>query len=46
MVVANIDIFSITYEGSVAYFKLLENLEETKRTNRPSHSLPVDNKNP
>ena len=44
MVAANIDIFSMTYEESVAYFKRLENLENIKRTNGPSPPLPVDNK--
>jgi hypothetical protein len=46
MVNANIDIFVMSYEESVAYFKRLENLEKTRRTNSPnSFSLPVDNKN-
>jgi hypothetical protein len=46
MVNANIDIFEMTYEESVSYFKRLENLEKIRRTNglNPS-SLPVDNKN-
>jgi hypothetical protein len=35
----------MTYEESVSYFKLLENLEKIRCTNRPNHSsLPVDNK--
>jgi hypothetical protein len=42
---ANIDIFEMTYEESVSYFKRLENLEKIKRTNGPNPaSLPVDNK--
>jgi hypothetical protein len=46
MVNANIDIFEMSYEESVAYFKRLENLEKTRRTNGPNpSSLPVDNKN-
>jgi hypothetical protein len=45
MVNANIDIFEMTYEESVSYFKSLENLEEIRRTNGPNpSSLPVDNK--
>jgi hypothetical protein len=45
MVNANIDIFEISYEESVSYFKRLENLEKIRRTNGPNHSsLPVDNK--
>jgi hypothetical protein len=45
MVNAIIDIFEVTYEESVSYFKRLENLEKIRRTNgfNPS-SLPVDNK--
>jgi hypothetical protein len=45
MVNANIDIFEMSYEESVSYFKCLENLEKIKHTNgsNPS-SLPVDNK--
>jgi hypothetical protein len=45
MVNANIDTFEMSYEESVSYFKHLENLENTRRTNgtNPS-SLPVDNK--
>jgi hypothetical protein len=30
MVAANIDIFSMSYEESVSYFKRLENLEKLK----------------
>jgi hypothetical protein len=45
MVNANIDIFEMTYEESVSYFKSLENLEKIRRTNGPNpSSLPVDNK--
>lgn len=33
MVAANIDIFEMSYEESVAYFKRLENLEKIKKTN-------------
>jgi hypothetical protein len=45
MVNANIDIFEMTYEESVSYFKRLENLEKTRRTNVPNpSSLPVNNK--
>jgi hypothetical protein len=46
MVNATIDIFEMSYEESVSYFKHLENLEKIRRTNglNPS-SLPVDNKN-
>jgi hypothetical protein len=45
MVNANIDIFEMTYQESVSYFKCLENLEKIRRTNGPSpSSLPVDNK--
>jgi hypothetical protein len=45
MVNANIDIFKISYEESVSYFKSFENLEKIRRTNgaNPS-SLPEDNK--
>jgi hypothetical protein len=47
MVHANIDIFEMTYEESVSYFKQLENLEKIRRTNGPNpSSLPVDNKKP
>jgi hypothetical protein len=45
MVNANIDIFEMTYEESVSYFKRLENLEKIRRTNGPNpSSLPVYNK--
>jgi hypothetical protein len=46
MVNANIDIFEISYEESVSYFKCLENLEKIRPTNglHPS-SLPVHKKN-
>jgi hypothetical protein len=45
MVNANIDIFEMSHEESVSYFKCLENLEKIKRTNGPNpSSLPVDNK--
>jgi hypothetical protein len=45
MVNANIDIFEMTYEESVSYFKCLGNLEKIRHTNGPSpSSLPVDNK--
>jgi hypothetical protein len=47
MVNANIDIFEMTYEESVCYFKRFENLEKIRRTNGPNpSSLPVDNKKP
>jgi hypothetical protein len=46
MVNSNIDIFEMTYEESVSYFKRLENLEKIRRNNGPNpSSLPVDNKN-
>jgi hypothetical protein len=46
MVNANIDIFEMSYEESVSYFKRLENLEKIRRTSGPNpSSLPVDNKN-
>jgi hypothetical protein len=45
MVNANIDIFEMSYEESLSYFKHLENLEKIRRTNSPNpSSLPVDNK--
>jgi aspartate carbamoyltransferase regulatory subunit len=45
MVNANIDIFALSYEESVSYFKRLENLEKIRRTNCPNHSsLPVYDK--
>jgi hypothetical protein len=47
MVNSNIDIFEMTYEESVSYFKRLENFEKIRRTNGPyPSSLPVDNKKP
>jgi hypothetical protein len=45
MVNANIEIFEISHEESVSYFKSLENLEKIRRTNGPNpSSLPIDNK--
>jgi hypothetical protein len=45
MVNANIDIFELSYEQSVSYFKRLENLEKIRRTNNPGPAtLPVDDK--
>jgi hypothetical protein len=45
MVNANIDIFEMSYEESVSYFKCLENLEKIRHTNGPNtSSLPVDKK--
>jgi hypothetical protein len=45
MINANIDIFEMSYEESVSYFKLLENFENIRRINGPNpSSLPVDNK--
>jgi hypothetical protein len=45
MVNANIDIFEMSHEESVSYFKCLENLENIRRTNGPNpSSLPADNK--
>jgi hypothetical protein len=42
---ANIEIFEMSCEESMSYFKRLENLEKIRRTNDPnSSSLPVDNK--
>jgi hypothetical protein len=42
---ANIDIFEMSYEESVTYFKRLENLEKIRHTNgRNPSSLPADNK--
>jgi hypothetical protein len=44
MVNANIDIFEMSYEESVSYFKQLKNLEKIRRTNSPNpSSLPADN---
>jgi hypothetical protein len=46
MVNANIDIFEMSHEASVSYFKRLEKLEKIKSTNGTSPAtLPVDNKN-
>jgi hypothetical protein len=45
MVNANIDIFEMTFEESVSYFKRLENQEKIRCTNGPNpSSLPIDNK--
>jgi hypothetical protein len=45
MVNAIIDIFEMSYEESVSYFKHLENLEKIRRTNGPNpSSLSVDYK--
>jgi hypothetical protein len=42
MINAKIDIFEMSYEESVFYFKSLENLEKIRRTNGLNHaSLPV-----
>jgi hypothetical protein len=42
---ANIDVFEMSYEESVSYFKRLENLEKIRHTNGHNPpSLPVDNK--
>jgi hypothetical protein len=39
---ASIDIFEISYEESVSYFKYLENLEKIRHTNGPDPAtLPV-----
>jgi hypothetical protein len=47
MVSANIDVFEMSHQKSVSYFKRLENLEKIKRTNGPSPaSLTVDDKKP
>jgi molecular chaperone GrpE (heat shock protein) len=46
MVNAKIEIFEMSYEEFVSYFKRLENLEKIRHTNGPNpSSLPVDNKN-
>jgi hypothetical protein len=46
MVNANIDIFEMSHEESVSYFKRLENLEKTRHSNGPNPSfLSLDNKN-
>jgi hypothetical protein len=45
MVNANIDIFEMSYEESISYFKRFENLKKIRRTNGPNLSLiPVDDK--
>jgi hypothetical protein len=45
MVDTNIDIFEMSYEESVSYFKRLENLEKIRGTNGPNpFSLPIGNK--
>jgi molecular chaperone GrpE (heat shock protein) len=45
MVNSNIDIFEMSYEEFVSYFKHLQKLEKIRRTNGPNpSSLPVDNK--
>jgi hypothetical protein len=45
MVSANIDIFEMSYEESVTYFKQLEKLEKIRRKNSPNpSSLPVVDK--
>jgi hypothetical protein len=45
MVNANIDIFEMSYEESVSYFKRLENLEKIRRTKGPNPSeLSIDDK--
>jgi hypothetical protein len=45
MVSPIIDIFEISYEESMCYFKCLENLEKIRRTNGPNpSSIPVENK--
>jgi hypothetical protein len=44
MINANIEIFEMSYEEYVSYFKRLENLEKIRRTNGPNpSSLPVNN---
>jgi hypothetical protein len=46
MVNANTDIFEMSYEESVSYFKRLDNLEKIRHTNGPNpSSLPAVNKN-
>jgi hypothetical protein len=46
MVNAEIDIFEMSYEESVSYFKRLENLEKIRRTNGPNpSSLPFITRN-
>jgi hypothetical protein len=45
MVNAKIDIFEMSCDESVSYFKRLENLKKMRRTNGPNpSSIPVDNK--
>jgi hypothetical protein len=45
MINTKIDIFEMSYEESVSYFKRLENLEHIRHTNGPSPaSLSIDNK--
>jgi hypothetical protein len=46
MVNANIDIFEMTYEESVSYFKRLENLEKIRHTNGPNPSVTSSVGNP
>jgi hypothetical protein len=42
---ANIDIFEMSHEESVSYFKCLENLEKISCTHSPSPALlPINNK--
>jgi hypothetical protein len=38
MVNANVDMFEMSYEESVSYFKYLENLEKIRHTNGPNPS--------
>jgi hypothetical protein len=46
MVNTNIDIFEMSYEESVSYFKCLENLEKIRCINSPGPAtIPVDDKN-
>jgi hypothetical protein len=46
MLNTSIDIFEMSNEESLSYFKRLENLEKIRHTNGPKPStLPVDNKN-
>jgi hypothetical protein len=43
---SSIDIFEISYEESVSYFKRLENLEKIRHTNGPGpDTLPVSHPN-
>jgi hypothetical protein len=45
MVNSKIDIFEMSYEESVSYFKFLDNLEKIRHTIGPNpSSLPVDNR--